>query len=162
MALPPKERLSVLRLQISIMQEKMRERNITHDKLTSRMFTLLGTELAISGLFTSPLIAIPYPHTHAGKIFFYGAVSLMAISVGLLMFHFRSRKVWPSPMGENEVALMNKSDSELEALQILYDDYRFCYNKAQSLIAPKAWSINASLLLFAAGAIILIVLKFGG
>lgn len=158
----PSEKLSILRQQISVMRDKIAEQNTSLEKMISRMFALLGIEITLSGLLASPIIAIPYPVTISGKIFFYMGISSIVISFTTLLFNYRTTKNWPSPMGKTEVQLMELASNEYESLRILYQDYRLCYDQMGQAIDPRAKNLNASLMIFVMGVILLIVLKFGG
>ena len=156
------DRILILREQISIMKDKMAEKNSVFDSMRNRMFVLLGIEISLAGVLASPLVSIPYPSTVAGSIFLYIAIGFIALSVSVLLFSYRTTRDWPSAMGEAEVKMMNMSEDEEAALKILYADYRLSFNQAASIISPSARALNASLIMFVVGAIILIVLKFGG
>ncbi|HEX8389902.1 MAG TPA: hypothetical protein VF597_00585 [Candidatus Saccharimonadales bacterium] len=156
------EKFEVLLVQIEVMKLKIAENNSVHDTMMNRIYTLLAAELAIISLVVSDILRIPAPTTIAGNIFFYGAVTFMILSGGLLLYSYRPKDNWPSPMGEHEVELMNSADTPYGAMKILYQDYRLCYKLGQNIITPIARMLSAALFLFIISVIILIVLKFGG
>lgn len=148
--------------QIEVMKTKVSEQGITYDKLHNKMFTLVGLELALASVLSFNAFNAPAEHTIAENIFLYGAAASLIASLVIIFINYQAKREWASPMSELEIEKMDNSRSRLEALNILYNDYRETYNLRASVLNRKGSHLNASLYLFIISAIIVIVLNIGG
>lgn len=131
----------------------------TYKNIKNRMLLFLTLDVAILTYFFAD-IRDCLPTELYGIIFFGIGVISILISTGILFAHYRAVCNWPTPIGPLEVEKIENAQYEKEVLRVAIDDYDAASTEANRIVEKHAKAANWALLLFSAGVIILLIIKF--
>lgn len=155
------EKVKILHLSIDESRRTYDHIANTYDQLRAKALAIIAGEIAIVAfIFTGDSLKIP--HVYYGLIFFFVAIVFMLAAFGGLLWTLAALQ-WriPSDLAQTS-KLLTSYDTELEFLEYLNDDYSAVAQYCAQCVDKKSKMFDKALYFLEAGAIILLVLKFGG
>jgi hypothetical protein len=149
----------VLQLALIEAHKKYERVNNDYNQNSTKLFTLLATELAIlTFLFASDGGFLP--EKLYGIIFYAIGVALVILAVAALFWGTLSND-WEEPAELKELQTL-RYDSKAAFLEYLKDDYLVAYQFCLEQYTKRRKLLDWSIFLFVGGVTILMILKFGG
>ncbi|MGC1176768.1 MAG: hypothetical protein WA843_01750, partial [Candidatus Saccharimonadales bacterium] len=127
--------------------------------LGTKIFTLLATELVIITFLFASNKAFSLNVLY-GVIFFGIGIACIILSLGVLFWSVSSN-AWASPGEIKELSLLRYS-TYIDYLTDIKDDYLDAYQFCRVSYNKRRIAFDRSIILFVFGAIILMVIKYGG
>jgi len=127
--------------------------------LGTKIFTLLATELTVIALLFAGKAGFSLDVLY-GKILFGIGIACIVLSVALLFWAITSNK-WANPAEIKELTYLNFA-TYIDYLEEMKDDYLAAYAYCRIRFDKRRIAFDGSIMLFVAGVILLMVIKFGG
>jgi hypothetical protein len=154
------DRIQILKIAIGEMRSTFNHVSNIYDQLRIKALGVLAGEVAlITFMFSGDGVAIP--DVAYGRIFFFTGVFFLGAAFGLLLWTL-SPLEWKMPYDEFSSEALKKYKTEEEFLEYLNDDHIVATQHCLKYVSLKARRFTWTLYLLSAGAIILMVIKFGG
>ncbi len=154
------DRIEILKIAIREMRSTFNHVSNIYDQLRIKALGVLAGEVAlISFMFSGNGVSIP-GETY-GKIFFFTGVVFLGAAFGLLLWTL-SPLAWKIPYDQFSSENLKKYKTEEEFLEYLNDDHVAATRHCTKYVSLRAKRFSWTLYLLSAGAIILMVIKFGG
>ena len=124
-----------------------------------RVLLLLTAEIAILALlFKNRLDGFPSDHL-VTSVFWVSAICGILFASCELLYNYRSRKIWPVPIGDSErIAILN-AKNELAVLKVIEEDYRESSRTASALCDKIAAVFNRDMLILIICDIMILVIN---
>lgn len=169
---PPEDKeqkVIVLRIALDELRRVHDHISNIYDQLRVRILALLAGQVAIvTFLFSgNKETRINIPADDAGRIFLSIGAASMILAFTLFVYLIASTRGWPIPGDMDEIeqidnGLDNRYDTEEKFLLFLRKDYLNGNRECMKILSRKAIKFNLALYLLLAGAIILLIIKYGG
>jgi hypothetical protein len=133
-----------------------------YDQLRVKALAVIAGEVAITTFIFSGELS-PYPKELYGKIFFFVAIGFLGVSFALLLWMI-SPLTWKIPVEMEEVeGDLDDRHSDLQhLLEYTKKDYIAKITYCNELVSKRARRFIWTIYSLSGGAIILLVLKYGG
>jgi hypothetical protein len=161
MALSDPDEMAILRLTIEELRRTFDHISNIYDQLRTKALTLIGGEVAIVVfLFSDNKLLMP--HEPYGLVFFWTAIVFLMLAFGLLLWTI-SPVAWQIPVEIADVTnIPARWQNEKSFLEYVRNEYVRCINHCNKYVVNRGRRFNWTIYLLSAGAIIVLLLKFGG
>lgn len=151
----------ILKLSIIELRKTFDRISNIYDQLRIKAMGVLGGEVAVVTFMFSGN-GIPIPTIVYGRIFFFVGIVLLGIAFGLLLWTI-SPLEWKMPYDQYLTAeLKARFRSSKDFLVYLNDDHVEAVKHCQKYVGIRGKRFTWTIYLLSVGAIILMVIKFGG
>ena len=148
-----------MKLSFNESQYKYKRIDSLYNSLRGRMLAFLPIELPVLAFFLAD-VKDYFPSILSYQIILCTAVLLLIISVAILSYCCMSVDNWTVPFDGGEREEIKHAKSIKHAYKILEKSYQESYQDAYEIYKKRAKYFNKSIICFAVGVFILLVIKF--